>query len=173
MATTAGQRLGGCRCSTATRGRRAGAQLLPSSLETPRSAPQDCPHLTPASAPAVVPSHPGLPAFVSTNLRLTPLSLRFPRPSYLCPSCGVRQPGLKKSSEKGTPPPPGFEGRRSGTCGGAAAGGGGAGWSVRITRVVYPAPPGLALALSLLCLLLRGPRGLIWSQGTGQPGSKG
>lgn len=34
-------------------------------------------------------------------------------------------------------------------------------------------PPGRALALSLLCLLLRGPRGLIWSQGTGQPGSKG
>ena len=51
--------------------------------------------------------------------------------------------------------------------------GAGAGWSVHITRVVYPAPPGLALALSLLCLLLRGPRSLIWSQGTGQPGSKG
>ena len=44
---------------------------------------------------------------------------------------------------------------------------------MRITRVVYPAPRRGGLLLFPCCLLLRGLRGLIWSQGTGQPGSKG
>ena len=54
-----------------------------------------------------------------------------------------------------------------------AEGGAGRGGMCTVTSVVCPAPRGLALALSRLCLLLGGPQGLIWSPGTGQPGSKG
>ena len=63
-----------------TRGRRPSAQRLPSSLETPRAAPRDCPHLTRTPAPApVVPSHPGLPA-LSQLTSGSLLSLRLPPP---------------------------------------------------------------------------------------------
>lgn len=102
-----------------TRGRRPSAPLLPSSLETPRSRPSGLPRLTPTPAPAPRWFLPPRLARLVSSFSLS----AFPSRSYLCPSCGLSPPGLRKSSGKGTPPPPpGSEGRRSGGRGGAGGG---------------------------------------------------
>ncbi|CAI9151276.1 unnamed protein product [Rangifer tarandus platyrhynchus] len=116
VATPAGQRPGGCRCSTAHQGapaQRAASPFIPgnSPVSALRTAPPDS---DPSAGPAVVPSPQACHLVTSFSLSA------FPSRSYLCPGCGLRPPGLKKSSGKGTPPPPpGFEGRRSGGRGGA------------------------------------------------------
>ena len=118
--------------------------------------------LTPTPAPAarwLLP--PGLPAW-------SPPSLSPPSPPLLpLPGLRAETTGLKKGSGQGTPPaPPGLRGGGVGDAEGRARG-------VCAVARASPCPPGLAPALSLLCLLLRAPRGLIWSRGPGQPGSKG
>lgn len=146
--------------------------LHPRKLPDLGSAGLSPPGSVPNSSPRSGSFPPRLAPFVSTNLPASPSPPPLPPlPKLPAGGGGVDSPAPRRSLRRG--PRLGFEGRRSGRWGGVAEGGAGRGGMCTVTSAVCPAPRGLALALSLLCLLLRGPQGLIWSPGTGQPGSKG
>lgn len=145
--------------------------LHPRKLPDLGSAGLSPPGSVPNSSPRSGSFPPRLAPFVSTNLPASPSPPPLPPLPKLPGRGGGDSPAPRRSLRRG--PRLGFEGRRSGRWGGVAEGGAGRGGMCTVTSAVCPAPRGLALALSLLCLLLRGPQGLIWSPGTGQPGSKG